>query len=250
MRGWPSSAPTGKMGALFVARCEAIGLDVRRLDRPLSQEKLAGGLAGVEMVCLSVPAKAVAEVTALVAAHVKAPVILIDLCSVKTLPLEDMLANYPGPVVGTHPLFGPVPPENVLNRVALVPGRNDGHPDPLAAVADLTERLGFAHFQTTAAQHDTAMAYIQGLNFVTTVAYLAAKPNNLELDRFITPSFQRRLDAAKKLLLEDSPLFTSLIQANPQTKDVLSSFARYLTIAAGGDIDLLVNRASHWWEKK
>ena len=240
----------GKMGSLFAARSEAAGIEVARLDRPLTRDKLAQGLARAELVCLSVPAQAVAEVTALVAPLITAPVILIDLCSVKTLPLKDMLENYPGPVVGTHPLFGPVPPNDAPNRVALVPGRAEGHPDPFAAVADWTERLGFSHFRTTAAEHDTAMAYVQGLNFVTTVAYLAAKPNNLELDRFITPSFTRRLDAAKKLVLEDAPLFTALIEANPHAQDLMRSFTRYLGIAAGGDIDLLVSRAARWWEKQ
>jgi prephenate dehydrogenase len=240
----------GKMGSLFAARCEAADIEVTRLDRPLTKDKLAGNLTGVELVCLSVPAQAVAGVTALVAPHLKAPAVLIDLCSVKTLPLRAMLDGYEGPVVGTHPLFGPVPPTDAPSRVALVPGRDAGHPDALAAVADWIERLGFTHFQTTAAEHDTAMAYVQGLNFVTTVAYLAAKPNNLDLARFVTPSFQRRLDAAKKLVLEDAPLFTALIEANPHAQDLMRSFTRYLGIAAGGDIDLLVSRASRWWEKK
>ncbi|MBF0483047.1 MAG: prephenate dehydrogenase/arogenate dehydrogenase family protein [Desulfovibrionaceae bacterium] len=239
----------GKMGALFAARCEAAGMDVARLDRPLTEDTLARGLAGAELVCLSVPAQAVAAVTALLAAFIKPPAVLIDLCSVKTLPLRDMLDGYDGPVVGTHPLFGPVPPVDAPNRVALVQGREQGHPGPLTAVADWTQRLGFTPFTTTAAEHDTAMAYIQGLNFVTTVAYLAAKPNNLELSRFITPSFTRRLDAAKKLVLEDAPLFTALIEANPHAQDLMRSFTRYLGIAAGGDIDLLVGRASRWWEK-
>jgi len=240
----------GKMGALFAARSKAAGLDVARLDRPLTRDKLAKGLENADLVCLSVPAAAVAEVTAAVAPFIGPPVVLIDLCSVKTLPLRDMLGGYVGPVVGTHPLFGPIPPEDAPNRVALTPGRDAGHPDALAAVAGWIEHLGFSHFTTTAAEHDTAMAYVQGLNFVTTVAYLAAKPNNLEIGRFITPSFQRRLDAAKKLVLEDAPLFTALIEANPHAQDLMRSFTRYLGIAAGGDIDLLVSRAARWWEKK
>ena len=35
--------------------------------------------------------------------------------------------------------------------------------------------LGFAPFTTTAQEHDKAMAYVQGLNFISTVAYLAAQ---------------------------------------------------------------------------
>ena len=46
--------------------------------------------------------------------------ILCDVCSVKVNPLAQMLEAYDGPVVGTHPLFGPEPkPEDPL-RVAVM----------------------------------------------------------------------------------------------------------------------------------
>jgi prephenate dehydrogenase len=239
----------GKMGALFSRLSEECGVAVLRIDRPLTPRKLAEGLSGAELVCLSVPVGAMAEVVALVAPHLQAPQVLTDLCSVKALPLRDMLGGYAGPVVGAHPLFGPIPPEGGVNRVALAPGRDGGHPDPLGLVRDWVVRLGFAAFTTTAEEHDTAMAYVQGLNFVTTVAYLSARPNAFDISRYVTPSFQRRLDAAKKLVLEDAPLFTALIESNPQAQEIMRSYTRYLSIAAGGDLDLLVGRASKWWDE-
>ena len=106
-----------------------------------------------------------------------------DNVSVKALPVAAMLKHHGGPVVGTHPLFGPRPgPED--NQVAVIPARDEA---ACAAVESWLERLGFQSFRTTAEEHDVAMAQIQGLNFATTVAYLAALSRQDELLRFLTP---------------------------------------------------------------
>ena len=50
--------------------------------------------------------------------------ILADVGSVKTLPIAGMVARYPGPVVGTHPLFGPAPrPADALRVAVMNPAR-------------------------------------------------------------------------------------------------------------------------------
>jgi len=92
------------------------------------------------------------------------------------------------------------------------------------------------------------MAYVQGLNFVSTVAYLAAQANHDEFSRFLTPSFTRRLDAAKKLILEDADLFRLIYEANPYSLEAVRSYRSYLNVAAGGDLELLVERAKGWWK--
>lgn len=233
----------GQMGRLFVRRSEAAGLTVRGLDRPLTPQAVARGVDGADMVLLTVPAAAMADVSGMCAAVMKPHQILADICSVKTGPVADMLAAHAGPVVGTHPLFGPDPdPEDV--RVAMVPGRDEA---AFAAVCAYMERLGFAPFTTDSDEHDLAMASIQGLNFVTTVSYLATLANRPEFERFITPSFNRRLDAARKMLTEDSELFSSLVEINPYSQEAIRNFRSLLNIAAGGDIELLSARANWWW---
>ncbi|MBU1003904.1 MAG: prephenate dehydrogenase/arogenate dehydrogenase family protein [Proteobacteria bacterium] len=233
----------GQMGRLFARRSQDAGLTVRGLDRPLTAEAVAQGARGAQMVLLAVPAAAMADVSGMCAEAMGPQQILVDLCSVKTAPLDDMLAAHPGPVVGTHPLFGPNPDPGDV-RVAMVPGRDDA---AFEAVCAYMRRLGFAPFTTNVDEHDLAMASIQGLNFVTTVSYLATLANRPEFERFITPSFNRRLEAARKMLTEDSELFASLVEINPYTQEAVRNFRSLLNIAAGGDIELLSARANWWW---
>jgi prephenate dehydrogenase len=138
-------------------------------------------------------------------------------------------------------------PEGFAPRVAVAPGRGDGAAE---AVADLFERAGFATFASTAEEHDRAMATVQGLNFITTVAYLAAARQTPGIENYRTPSFERRLEAARKMLTQDRELFQLISEDNPYMQETVRQFTAYLDLAAGGDLDLLSARASWWWREK
>ncbi len=239
---------SGRMGRLFVERSLAVGIEARAVDRPLTPDVLAKGLRGADLVLLSVPAQAMAQVSALAAAHMDGDQILADVTSVKVKPLAKMLEAYDGPVVGTHPLFGPDGgPDGGAggpSRVAVCQGRDAG---AAQAVADWFRAMGFDAFMARAEDHDRAVARIQGLNFVTTVAYLAALADQPEILDFVTPSFTRRLDAARKMLTEDDRLFVTLFDSNPYGQEAVRLYRSMLNVAAGGDVELLAERAKWWW---
>ena len=237
----------GGMGQLVAAKCRAAGVAVRELDRPLTDDGIAAALAGADMVLVSVPVYATAEVTARLAPYLAAPQILADVGSVKTLPIAAMVEGYAGPVVGTHPLFGPVPAPDDGLRVAVMDGRPGQDVWATEAVTAWCARLGFAPFASSAEEHDRAAAFVQGLNFVTTVAYFAAQAAGGEAAKYLTPSFTRRLVAAEKLITKDAALFTALYEANPYSHEAVRNFRSFLNLAAGGDVDLLVRRAEAWW---
>ena len=232
----------GRMGGLFVSRLQQAGLETTGLDQPLEAHLLAEMLPAQDLVLLAVPAPAMEEVLVKCAPHCRPDAVLMDICSVKVQPLRAMLQHHPGPVVGTHPLFGQDPGDEP--RVAVVRGRDES---AMRMVARLLQDLGFQTFATTAEIHDRAMAAIQGLNFVTTAAYLAALAGDEGLRDFLTPSFERRLEAARKMLTEDAALFADLFEANPYSQDAVRQFRSHLNIAAGGDVDVLAQRAGWWW---
>lgn len=245
----------GQMGALFVRAFHKAGLAVATLDRPYTDESITAALAGAELVILSVPVPAMRDVAEQLAPHMEPGAIMADLCSVKVRPLAQMLAAYTGPVVGTHPLFGPVIPAGFTPRVAITPGRETPGPEgqggaEAEAVARLFRRAGFEAFASTAEEHDRAMATVQGLNFITTVAYLAAARQTPGIENYLTPSFERRLEAARKMLTKDRELFQLIAEDNPFLQETVRQFTAYLDIAAGGDLDLLSARASWWWRDK
>jgi len=238
----------GQMGALFVRSFHKAGYAVATLDRPYrpdgTDEAIRAALQDADLVLISVPVTATRAVAETLAPHMPQGAILCDVCSVKVNPLAQMLEAYAGPVVGTHPLFGPVIPEGFEPRVAVAPGRGEGAAE---AVSDVFARAGFTPFASTAEEHDRAMAVVQGLNFITTVAYLAAARQTPGIENFRTPSFERRLEAARKMLTKDRELFQLIAEDNPFLQETVRQFTAYLDLAAGGDLDLLSARASWWW---
>jgi prephenate dehydrogenase len=238
------------MGRLIATRSRAAGITVRELDRPLTAENIAKAVAGADLVLLSVPVYATAEVAGLVAGHMDGRQILADVGSVKTLPIAGMAEQYAGPVVGTHPLFGPEPSADDALRVAVMDGRPGQDGWATEAVTDWCARQGFTPFASSAEEHDRAAAFVQGLNFVTTVAYFAAQAAGGDVSKYLTPSFTRRLTAAEKLVTKDAALFTALFEANPYSHEAVRNYRGLLNIAAGGDVDLLVRRAEAWWTAK
>lgn len=238
----------GTMGTLFSQRFAEAGCTVRSLTMPYTEDALKAALDGAQMVLLCVPVTVMETVIAQLRPHMQEGTILADVGSVKEGPMRAMLDNYDGPVVGTHPLFGNVIPEDFEPRVAVAPGRKSDR-DAAARVCDLFAACGYACFETTAEEHDRAMAFIQGLNFTSTVAYLAASRDVNSIKNFVTPSFKRRLDAAHKMLTMDKELFETISEANPYLQESNRKFMSYLSVAAGGDMELLAERAQWWWRR-
>lgn len=234
----------GRMGRLFAELCQRAGQSVLGLDQPLPEAlaAAAGDFRRVDLVFLAVPINVVDPVLAAIAPYMESQV-LADMCSVKEDPMERMLAAYSGPVVGTHPLFGPEPSPD-QTRVAVCPGRGT---EACQAVSRWLADLGLQPFDSTAGQHDRAMAFLQGLNFVTHAAYLSAAAEVEDIESYLTPSFGRRLEAARKMLTQDSELFEILFEYNPHSQEAVRLFRSHLNLAASGDVDLLTQRAGQWF---
>ncbi|MFO7875325.1 MAG: prephenate dehydrogenase [Desulfovermiculus sp.] len=234
----------GGMGRLLSRCMHEHGLVVCAFDQPLLPERSRSDLASSDLVLLAVPIEAMPEVLERIGPYIQSTAILADICSVKEYPLRLMLDSHPGPVVGTHPLFGPQPEPETELKVALISGREQ---TACNTVHSFFRHLGFVPFATTAKIHDQAMARIQSLNFVTTISYLASVAQDENITEFITPSFRRRLHAARKMLTQDGNLFQALFEANPYSQDAVRQFRRFLNLAAAGELDLLQDMAAWWW---
>ncbi len=236
----------GQMGGMFAERFGELGCDIHPLDRPFDEQAAHRAVSSCDLLLLCVPVTAMDQVLGQTTPHMPEGAVLADVGSVKELPLRAMLRAYDGPVVGTHPLFGPVIPEGFIPRVAVVPGRES---DTGAAnrVARIFDAAGFTSFLASAEEHDKAMAFIQGLNFTTTAAFLAAAGRMPGIENYVTPSFNRRLEAARKMLTQDSELFGTIADANPYLQETARQFMTLFSLAAGGELDLLASLAQWWW---
>jgi prephenate dehydrogenase len=233
----------GRMGSMLLQSLRDAGISASGADQPLADAGLDGLCAAADLVLLCVPIAAMPDALRALRPHLDRQV-LADIASVKVRPMEQMQKAYAGPVVGTHPLFGP----DIRGepQVAVCPGAQAGETH-IRLVEEIFIRIGCAAFRTTAQAHDEAAAYIQGLNFVTSAAYFAALAEHPEFLPFLTPSFQRRKEAARTMFTEDGPLFEALFEANPASQDAVRSYRAFLNLAAGGDLSLLRERALWWW---
>ena len=239
----------GRMGAMLVKRATAAGLVVEGVDVPLTPEKLAKACAEAHMAIICVPAAVFDDVATAVCPHLPPTAVLVDITSVKEQPLRQMERIWPGPVVGTHPLFGPSPEPETDLPVAIMPGHH-AEQEHLALVENFFADLGCRTFLTTAEKHDQAMARIQNMNFITNLAYFALLAGQDDLLPFLTPSFRRRQNSARKMLTEDARLFAGLFEANAHSHEAVRQFRQMLNLAAAGDIDLLCERAGWWWPEE
>jgi len=234
----------GRMGSMLLERLRGAGIFASGADQPLADAGLKELCATADIILICVPITAIPEALRALCPHLDGRQILADIASVKMRPMAHMQEAYTGPVVGTHPLFGPDASGEL--RVAVCPGMRAGEAH-LHLVEELFVRIGCTVFRTTAEAHDEATAYIQGLNFVTSAAYFAALAEHPECLPFLTPSFQRRKEAARTMLTENGQLFEALFEANPASQDAVRSYRAFLNLAAGGDLSLLRERALRWW---
>jgi len=240
----------GRMGAMLLERfSRRQELDAVGVDLPYHEEELAAACRGARAVILCVPASAIAETAARFVAHMEPETILADITSVKELPLRDMESLWSGPVVGTHPLFGPTPAEGMELRVPVIPGKNASEGD-LAFIEDLFQGFGCVTFRASAEEHDMAEAKIQGMNFITSAVYFAMTAEDPALLRYLTPSFLRRKDSAEKQLTENRALFTWLFEANPHSQTMVLQYLGLLSMAATGNVDAILDKAQKWWPQE
>lgn len=242
----------GKMGQTFFQKFQEAGHTVNGIDIPFSDEELFDCVNHSEILLFCIPAKKMEEMCRRLDGHFPPNCILMDVTSVKILPIKSMEKHYAGPVIGTHPLFGPR--SLSYKKICLCPGSYfndmDSEKQKLKDTAfELFAQIGCEPFYASADEHDKAMAALQGLNFVTNVAYFAMTANMPELKQFLTPSFLRRLEAGKVTILEDGELFTGIFEANPHSHDIVRQYRSFLNVAAGGDMDVLVKLAQKWFNE-
>ncbi|RRD70006.1 prephenate dehydrogenase/arogenate dehydrogenase family protein [Desulfovibrio sp. OH1186_COT-070] len=236
----------GRMGGMLLAQARDAGLDVRGVDTELTSTTLAQACADVELALLCVPAPVLEQVALQVCSFLPHTAVLADITSVKEGPLRQMEKVWPGAVVGSHPLFGPQPETTADRPVVIVPGAR-AEKRHLALTENFFTLLGCQVFRSDAATHDKAMARIQNMNFITNLTYFAMLAGEDDLLPFLTPSFRRRLHAARKMLTEDARLFADLFEANAHSHEAVRQYRNMLNLAAAGDVDLLCRRAQWWW---
>ena len=190
-------------------------------------------LANQDIVILSVPIFLTNEIIKKVVPYISAGTILADYTSVKEDPLNAMLENYDGAVVGLHPIFGPTI-DNPDNQVIVV---CDGRlKEKYSYFIEDLARVGFSIENMTAKEHDEAMTFIQGIeHFSTYCMGMFLKHKNIDIQKMMklaSPVYRMELNIIGRLFSQGPGLYSDIIMSDKQRQDTISEFAEFVSTNA------------------
>lgn len=178
-----------------------------------------------DVVIVSVPIQATEEVIRAVGPHVRKDGLLMDVTSIKQLPLDVMMASTEASVIGTHPMFGPGVHTFQGQRVVVCRGRGDAWWDWLTQTL---RARGFTVSEATAQHHDKMMSVVQVLNhYQTQVLGLALSRLGIPLEdslAFTSPAYLLETYVAARHFAQSPALYGAIEMLNPSTAAVTSAF--------------------------
>ena len=214
----------GALGSVFVKMFRRSGYLVEVLEKEDWQnaEKI---LTGAGMVLVSVPINITQQIIQQLTFLPK-DCLLVDITSVKSKPLSAMLAAHKGPVLGLHPMFGPDVATLVKQVILVCHGRES---DKYQWLLEQFRGWGVALHETSAEEHDNAMAFIQVMRHFSSFVYgqhLAEEnPELKELVSMSSPIYRLELAMVGRLFAQNAQLYADIIF---NAKDNVGLLKRYV----------------------
>ncbi len=219
----------GQMGTLFSRLWQEQDYTVYSIGRK-NWEDCDAELLQSDAVIVCVPIKDTIDTITKLSPRLNKKTILADFTSLKTEPLMAMLAEYTGPVVGLHPMFGPTinTPQNQI--IAHCQGRN---PEACQWLVDSLTKIGFTLKSMTAAKHDQAMNFIQGIEHFLTFSlgtFLYQKQEHpQDLLEIASPIYMAKLLLMGRIFDQDPSLYADIIMADKKRIELIKEFSLWLS---------------------
>jgi chorismate mutase/prephenate dehydrogenase len=208
------------MGNLFSDLGHAVM--IADVDTGLTPEEAA---RSADVVVISVPIDVTVDMIRRIGPFVRPDALLMDVTSVKTAPMEAMLASSRASVAGTHPLFGPSVHSLQGQRVALTRGRGD---EWARWLHTMLEARGLVVVETDAESHDRVMSIVQVLtHFATEVMGSTMTSLGVPLAetlRFTSPVYLMELFMTARHFAQSPDLYASIQMSNPETARITEQF--------------------------
>ncbi len=214
----------GSMGKVMAGLFDDLGheVTVADLDTKLTPKE---AVPQADVVVVSVPIDVTVEVISQLGPLVRENSLLMDVTSIKNEPMREMLKTCRGSVLGTHPLFGPSVHSLQGQRVALIRGRGDAWYD---WIAKMFQARGLVTFESTADEHDQAMAVVQVLTHFSTEVLgqtLARLGVSIEQTlKFTSPVYLIELLMTARHFAQSPELYGPIQMCNQQTSEVTEAF--------------------------
>lgn len=219
---------TGGMGQWFAGLLQKEGYAVHVWGRK-SAMSINELVRLCNIVVISVPISATAEMIRQVGPLLGENKLLMDLTSLKKEPVELMLSLSRADVIGCHPLFGPQLEDVRGQNIVLCRGRGDKW---FSWLKNILDKNGLHVLEQTPEEHDEMMAIVQVLNHLNTIslglALVGTRVALPEIEKYSTPIFSTKVEIIKKVFTENPGLYTDIITQNPATGKMLDLYEKAL----------------------
>ncbi|CCK79065.1 bifunctional chorismate mutase/prephenate dehydrogenase [Desulfobacula toluolica] len=239
----------GQMGRFFASLFLKSGYDVKILTRQ-DWDNAKQLCKNVDLCLISVPIEKTETIIEQIVPFLEPKTLLADLTSIKTKPLEKMLAAHPGPVTGLHPIFGPTSGSLDKQIIVVTPGRDS---DRCKWLKEQLTLWGGIIVESSAAEHDEIMEIVQALRHFATFCFgqfLYERGTPLERTlEFSSPIYRLELGMVGRLFAQDSSLYAEIIFATPERRNLLkefiSSLSQHFEMLEKNDKDLFISKFKH-----
>ncbi|MDF7670498.1 bifunctional chorismate mutase/prephenate dehydrogenase [Orbaceae bacterium ESL0721] len=213
----------GQMGRLFARLFTLSGYRVNVLGSK-TMHKAAEVVADAAAVIVTVPINKTIDIISSLPPLPK-NTILTDFTSIKAKPLQAMLDNHQGPVVGLHPMFGPDVPNLAKQIIAYCDGR---YPDEYQWLIEQMRIWGANLYQIDAKQHDKCMSFIQALRHFTSFSFgVNLQREKADLEQLISlssPIYRLELMMVGRLFAQDPELYADIIMASDDNIELIKHY--------------------------
>jgi len=229
------------------AIAEEIGVQFLNTDiSGLPDESQIESIVDTDVLLLAVPIDLTGAVIERVGPKMRDGSLLMDITSVKKVPVELMrrVTNAGVEVLGSHPLYGPSAKSMRGQTVIFAPVRKG---TLYERVYEMFERNGAKIEILTAEEHDEVMSVIMGLTHFILIAF-GVTLKELEFDveqsrKFMSPMYEIITDFVGRILHQDPRLY-ALMQTNFEMGAIHTTFLacakRLQELVAAGDLDAVM----------
>ncbi|PPI88478.1 bifunctional chorismate mutase/prephenate dehydrogenase [Candidatus Pantoea edessiphila] len=233
----------GQMGCLFKKMLISSGYNVKIIEKN-DWHNADSLLFDASMVIISVPIDVSKEIISKLSSLPK-DCILVDILSLKTIPLKAMLEVHSGPVLGLHPMFSP-DHYNLQNQLIIwCDGR---YPKSYQWFLEQIKSWGMRMHRVNAIEHDYSMSFIQSLRYFKTFVYgLHLNEEKVNLDQLMdlsSPIHKLELSIVGRLFTQNPQLYVDIMMSSKSNialiKRYYERFGRTISLLEQKDKEVFI----------